>query len=233
MANSAASRSACGFLVVVTAAAFTACQSEAFSVPPINKNASCQPLRNCKNKVSRGSSSLFERRPANPISALFSDMASSISSSLAGKSANFDVDGLNGKLNSVVTASWEEIRSKLESRQTAEEKAFRSNVDKGIGRASPLNKIRLFDESKTEKDIRVTLYRDHASWCPYCQKVWMTLEEKRIPYRIEKVNMRCYGDKTREFLSLQPNGNIVRSFLLLVFIERILVMEAIPDVSHV
>jgi hypothetical protein len=209
MSKSAASRSACGFLVVITAAAFAASQSEAFAVPPINNNASCQPL---SNKVAKGSSSLFGRRPGNPISVLFSDMASSISSSFAGKSANFDVDGLNGKLNSVVTASWEDIRSTLESKQTAEEKAFRSNVEKGIGRGSPLNKIRLFDESNTEKDIRVTLYRDAASWCPYCQKVWMTLEEKRIPYRIEKVNMRCYGDKTREFLSLQPGGNIVRSF---------------------
>ena len=36
----------------------------------------------------------------------------------------------------------------------------------------------------------------------------MTLEEKRIPYRIEKVNMRCYGSKEPSFLRLQPNGNI-------------------------
>ena len=27
----------------------------------------------------------------------------------------------------------------------------------------------------------VTLYRDHAGWCPYCQKVWMMIEEKQIP----------------------------------------------------
>ena len=36
----------------------------------------------------------------------------------------------------------------------------------------------------------------------------MTLEEKRIPYRIEKVNMRCYGEKTPSFLRMQPSGNI-------------------------
>ena len=36
----------------------------------------------------------------------------------------------------------------------------------------------------------------------------MSLEEKRIPYRIEKVNMRCYGDKPQSFLKVQPSGNI-------------------------
>jgi glutathione S-transferase len=42
----------------------------------------------------------------------------------------------------------------------------------------------------------------------YCQKVWLTLEEKRIPYRVEKINMRCYGEKPQSFMRLQPNGAI-------------------------
>ena len=29
--------------------------------------------------------------------------------------------------------------------------------------------------------------------------MFLQLEEKQIPYTIEKVNMRCYGDKPREF----------------------------------
>lgn len=37
---------------------------------------------------------------------------------------------------------------------------------------------------------RVKLYRDHAAWCPYCQKVWLQLEEKKVPYHVEKINMR-------------------------------------------
>eukprot|EP00951_Prasinocladus_malaysianus_P050605 scaffold682154_cov99-Prasinocladus_malaysianus.AAC.1 len=44
------------------------------------------------------------------------------------------------------------------------------------------------------RQVKVTLYRDTAAWCPYCQKVWMMFEEKQIPYRIVKINMRSYGD---------------------------------------
>mgnify|MGYP006245476795 FL=1 len=53
--------------------------------------------------------------------------------------------------------------------------------------------LRLFGQE--ESAVRVTLYRDHHAWCPYCQKVWLWLEFKRIPYRIRKVTMRCYGSK--------------------------------------
>ena len=34
---------------------------------------------------------------------------------------------------------------------------------------------------------RLKLYRDSAAWCPYCEKVWLYLEEKGIPYQVEKV----------------------------------------------
>ena len=36
----------------------------------------------------------------------------------------------------------------------------------------------------------------------------MFLEEKRIPYRVEKINMRCYGEKPPSFQRLQPSGAI-------------------------
>ena len=49
--------------------------------------------------------------------------------------------------------------------------------------------LRLFGEP--EENVSVTLYRDHHAWCPYCQKVWLWLEWKRIPYRTRKVTMRC------------------------------------------
>jgi glutathione S-transferase len=54
--------------------------------------------------------------------------------------------------------------------------------------------------------VRVTLYRDNHAWCPYCQKIWLWLEEKRIPYRIEKVTMFCYGEKELWYKRIVPSG---------------------------
>ena len=64
--------------------------------------------------------------------------------------------------------------------------------------------LRLFGQPP--ECVEVTLYRDHHAWCPYCQKVWLWLEFKRIPYRIRKVTMRCYGSKEPWFLERVPSG---------------------------
>ena len=64
--------------------------------------------------------------------------------------------------------------------------------------------LRLFGQA--EGTPRVTLYRDHHAWCPYCQKVWLWLEERRIPYRIRKVTMFCYGEKESWYRRLVPSG---------------------------
>ena len=54
--------------------------------------------------------------------------------------------------------------------------------------------------------VQVTLFRDHHAWCPYCQKIWLWLEFKQIPYKIQKVTMRCYGPKEPWFLKKVPSG---------------------------
>ena len=64
--------------------------------------------------------------------------------------------------------------------------------------------LRLFGH--TESEVRVTLYRDNHAWCPYCQKVWLWLEEKQIPYRIKKVTMFCYGKKESWYKRKVPSG---------------------------
>ena len=68
------------------------------------------------------------------------------------------------------------------------------------GAPSAQSLLRTFGGSAA--DVRVVLYRDTHAWCPYCHKVWMQLEEKRLPYRVVKINMRCYGPKPRSFLQL-------------------------------
>jgi glutathione S-transferase len=72
------------------------------------------------------------------------------------------------------------------------------------GPTNAQSRLRLFGQS--ESKVRVTLYRDHHAWCPYCQKVWLWLEEKQIPYRVEKVTMFCYGDKESWYQRKVPSG---------------------------
>ena len=72
------------------------------------------------------------------------------------------------------------------------------------GPTNPQSRLRLFGQA--ESDLRVVLYRDNHAWCPYCQKIWLWLEEKRIPYRIEKVTMFCYGNKEAWYKKIVPSG---------------------------
>lgn len=77
-------------------------------------------------------------------------------------------------------------------------------IDTVNGCTNAQARLRLFGHS--ESDVRVTLYRDNHAWCPYCQKVWLWLEEKQIPYRIKKVTMFCYGEKERWYKQKVPSG---------------------------
>ncbi len=77
-------------------------------------------------------------------------------------------------------------------------------VDLVNGPTNAQARLRLF--GMPESEVRVTLYRDNHAWCPYCQKVWLWLEEKQIPYRIEKVTMFCYGEKEAWYKKRVPSG---------------------------
>lgn len=72
------------------------------------------------------------------------------------------------------------------------------------GPTNAQSRLRLFGQP--ESSVRVTLFRDNHAWCPYCQKVWLFLEEKRVPYKIRKVTMFCYGDKEPWYLEKVGNG---------------------------
>lgn len=84
------------------------------------------------------------------------------------------------------------------------ERLAATQADPVNGPTNAQARLRLFGQP--EEAVRVTLFRDHHAWCPYCQKVWLWLEEKRIPYRIRKVTMFCYGEKEAWFRRLVPSG---------------------------
>lgn len=104
--------------------------------------------------------------------------------------------------------SWDSLRSKWDDLSTDEEKRFREELQSGrADRACALASHRLFDLPEGESP-RVTFFRDTAAWCPYCEKVWLVLEEKKVPYEVKKVNMNCYGQKPDWFWKMQPSGGI-------------------------
>lgn len=89
--------------------------------------------------------------------------------------------------------SWAELRAQAGERRS--ELGLPAPAAAAADRpANPHDLVRSFG---SDAPPRVKLYRDHAAWCPYCQKIWLFLETKRIPYEVEKINMRCYGDKPR------------------------------------
>ncbi len=90
--------------------------------------------------------------------------------------------------------SWSELEALTEGFQT----------DRINGPTNAQATLRLFGQP--ESTVRVTLYRDNHAWCPYCQKIWLWLEEKRIPYRIQKVTMFCYGEKESWYKLKVPSG---------------------------
>ena len=68
--------------------------------------------------------------------------------------------------------SWSDLQSSASS--TPVGAALDNEVAlRPTGRAAPFvqNKLRLFDSEdfSAEKPPNITLYRDHAGWCPYCQ----------------------------------------------------------------
>ena len=78
--------------------------------------------------------------------------------------------------------------------------------DRVNGLNNSYTNLRLFDKNKT--DAKLIFYRDRHAWCPYCQKIWLWLEFKKIPYKIEKINMYCYGEKEKWYLNKVISGKL-------------------------
>jgi len=80
------------------------------------------------------------------------------------------------------------------------------DIDRVNGINNSYSNLRLFGHN--EKEVELTLYRDRHSWCPYCQKIWLWLEFMRIPYKVEKINMYCYGQKEKWYLDKVSSGKL-------------------------
>ena len=120
-------------------------------------------LARSNNSITRASSTTstaLSSTPGNPFTSLIGDLASTFSKS--GNTAQGNPE-LDSSLQNMCSG-WSEIQAVLKSKQTPEELAFRDNLKLGYGEGSPLHKVRLYDESNKEEDIRVTFYRDSASW---------------------------------------------------------------------
>jgi glutathione S-transferase len=86
--------------------------------------------------------------------------------------------------------SWDVLDGLVRGSEKHEERQDFEDEVRGYGPANHRASVRLFD-SPAGFEPEVILYRDSAGWCPYCEKVWLQLEEKRIPYKVEKV--ACYA----------------------------------------
>ena len=138
-----------------------------------NSITATQPVDRGVSSLKKGlktstTTQLWSSAPNNPFSSLLGDFASSLMGKADSVKPNAkldaSLDAIMASAGSTKGSSWTDIREILESMQTPEERQFRDNLAKGYGVGSPMHKVRLYDESNKESDIRVTFYRDHASW---------------------------------------------------------------------
>eukprot|EP00471_Norrisiella_sphaerica_P003051 CAMPEP_0184483674 /NCGR_PEP_ID=MMETSP0113_2-20130426/5353_1 /TAXON_ID=91329 /ORGANISM="Norrisiella sphaerica, Strain BC52" /LENGTH=332 /DNA_ID=CAMNT_0026864227 /DNA_START=116 /DNA_END=1111 /DNA_ORIENTATION=- len=66
-------------------------------------------------------------------------------------------------------------------------------------------KSRRFTRHLDSRIPKITFYRDSAIWCPFCEMVWLYLEELQIPYDVEKpTGLYAYGDMDETYARRAP-----------------------------
>jgi glutathione S-transferase len=181
------------------------------------RTTSIQAFLSSSSSLSFAAPSLFSLAQQQQQQLIPSSCSSSSSSALQMLSSSSTTSATTATTK--VIPSWDELKTKISltsvGKALDDDKYLRS-----IGKGSPNvhNKLRLFndnkedtnDDSKDNKETntktKYTIYRDHAGWCPYCQKTMLLIEAKNIPISIELINMRSYGDKPNSFLRKVPNG---------------------------
>ncbi|MEM1168822.1 MAG: glutathione S-transferase family protein [Cyanobacteria bacterium P01_H01_bin.35] len=93
--------------------------------------------------------------------------------------------------------NWEELLQIAQQNTTAK---WILRTDQSPGTAtisSYLNRL------KPGEKPSVLLYRDTHAWCPFCERVWLALEEKQIPFEVQLINLR---DKPQWYKDMVPTG---------------------------
>lgn len=57
--------------------------------------------------------------------------------------------------------------------------------------------------------MKVFVFRDHHGWCAYCQKIWLWMEEMKVPFRIIKVCLHSYTKEQEQwYKKINPNNYV-------------------------
>lgn len=88
------------------------------------------------------------------------------------------IDGFKGQ-SSIASVNFEELVSVSPPIEKLEEILADTGYGEPVFRLAHTSE-RLFG---TDEEPRLIFYRDNSSWCPYCERVWLQLEEKQVPYK--------------------------------------------------
>ena len=99
--------------------------------------------------------------------------------------------------NQLVTLSWDELLEKSKQKTDVKWEIRAEQIPSNVAISSYIN-----DNNQSEKPA-VLLYRDTNAWCPFCERVWLALEEKKIPFEVELIDLR---NKPKWYTDLVPTG---------------------------
>jgi len=94
------------------------------------------------------------------------------------------------------TVSWETLQTRTADRVAGYELRPNAVPSSSAGPSLPT-------EPSLSTSKRVLLYRDTNAWCPFCERVWLALEEKGIDYDTAFIDLR---DKPVWFKQMVPTA---------------------------